>query len=173
MCMWVDVAVLVKTKSLQGGFVARSARDLPFLLREDQEVAFVPPVLDAPRRARILSITDRGDGCHEVAFDAVTDMDTANRLTGCHCLVRSDDLPEEPIAAGDGNMVGWCVHDVDVGYLGTVVEVIENPGQSLLSIARVEGGKPLLIPLVDEFVTGIDEDACRVNVHVPVGLLEL
>lgn len=170
---WIDVAVLVKTKSLQGRFVARSAGDLPFLLHEGQEVAFVPPVIDAPRRARVLSVADRGDGRHEVAFDTVTDADTANRLNGCHCLVRGDGLHGEEPAPEGGDVVGWRVHDVNAGYLGTITEVIENPGQSLLSIARVEGGRPLLIPLVDEFVTGLDEDACRVNVHVPVGLLEL
>lgn len=173
MCTWNDVAVLVKTKSLQGRFVAQSAKDLPFLLREGQEVAFVPPVIDAPRRARVLSITDRGDGCHEVAFDTVTDIDAANRLNGCHCLVRSDELPEEELASEEGDVVGWCVYDANAGYLGTVAEVIENPSQSLLSIARVEGGKNLLIPLVDEFVTGIGEDVCRVDVDVPIGLLEL
>ena len=49
---WTDVAVLARTKNLQGGFVAQSAAGLPFLLSEGLEVAFVPPVSDAPRAAR-------------------------------------------------------------------------------------------------------------------------
>lgn len=169
---WADVAVLAKTKNLQGGFVARAAAGLPFLLHEGLEVAFVPPALDAPRRARVASVQQSGDG-FLVFFDGIDGIDVAERLAGCHCLVRTDDVPEGSLAAADDGVLGWEVFDAAAGCLGTVVEVVENPGQSLLSIERAGDARPLLVPAVDAFVVGLDERARRIDVDVPAGLLDL
>ena len=35
------------------------------------------------------------------------------------------------------------------------------------------GGRTVLVPLVDAFVSGIDEDARRIDVDLPDGLLDL
>ena len=49
----------------------------------------------------------------------------------------------------------------------------DNPGQSLLVVDRADGQSPLLIPLVDEFLVGIDEERERIDVDAPAGLLSL
>ena len=53
---WIDVAYLAKPKNLNGGLVARGASGLPALLHEGLEAAFVPPVIDAPRHARVVNL---------------------------------------------------------------------------------------------------------------------
>ena len=169
---WADVAVLAKTKNLQGGFVAQSAAGLPFLLSEGLEVAFVPPVVDAPRRARVESISSADEHAAVVTFDAVHDIDTAEALVGCHCLVRRADLPQDLLDASSCTWSGWEVYDRSAGFLGEVAAVRTMPGQDLLEVAA-PAGHTVLIPLVDEFVAGIDEDARRIDVDVPSGLLEL
>ena len=70
-------------------------------------------------------------------------------------------------------MSGWEVHDTQAGLLGTLLRVEDNPGQSLLVVDRADGQSPLLIPLVDEFLVGIDEERERIDVDVPAGLLSL
>lgn len=170
---WADVAVLVKTKNLQGGFVVRSATGLPFLLTEGMEVAFVPPVHDVPRRGRVAAALEQGNGVHVVYFDTVGDIDVASQLAGCHCLVRREDLPADALAQGDETMIGWAVYGEELGFLGLLSDVVENPGQSLLSIQREGESRPLLVPAVSEFVVGIDEDARRIDVVLPAGLLDL
>ena len=135
---WTDVAVLARTKNLQGGFVAQSAAGLPFLLSEGLEVAFVPPVSDAPRRARVTTVSAIDDRTAVVAFDAVEGIDAAEALVGCHCLVRRADLPE-----------------------------------GALDVVPAAGGRTVLVPLVDALVAGVDEDARRIDVDLPDGLLEL
>ena len=170
---WTDVAVLARTKNMQGGFVAQSAAGLPFLLSEGLEAAFVPPVLDAPRRAQVTAVAPVDDRTAIVTFDAVEGIDMAEALVGCHCLVRRADLPEGALEAHAGAWDGWEVHDARTGLVGTVAGIQELPGQDLLEVVPAAGGRTVLVPLVDAFVSGIDEDARRIDVDLPDGLLDL
>ena len=170
---WMQVARLATTKTLQGGLVATVAPGLPFLLSAGMEVAFVPPQHDAPRRSRVLSVRDEGKGRHLVTFEGVDDVETASRLAGLSVLARRADLPQEVVLAEEEGLVGWEVHDVACGFVGTVGEVVESPGQILLSLDRPDGDEPALVPLVDAFLVGFDEDARRIDVSLPAGLLDL
>lgn len=170
---WTDVAVLAKTKNLQGGFVAQGATGLPFLLFEGLEVAFVPPVLDAPRRARVTSVAPTDERTAVVTFDVVEGIDAAEALVGCHCLARRADLPDGALDAPEGAWDGWEVHDTASGLVGSVSSIQEMPGQDLLEVSSAKEDRTILIPLVDAFVVEVDEDARRIVVDVPDGLLEL
>ncbi|WP_297155421.1 ribosome maturation factor RimM [uncultured Ellagibacter sp.] len=173
---WADVAWLATAKNLDGGLVVRSASGLPFLLEEGMEVAFVPPVLDVPRRAKVEEIRPQDDTSAVVWFEGVADIDTAKALCGCHVLVRREELPElaQAVAAAHSDGAsGWEVHDAKAGLLGTLSRVEDNPGQSLLIVDRAGGEGTLLIPLVDEFLIGVDDERERIDVDVPRGLLSL
>lgn len=170
---WVNVAELARTKTLSGGLVARSVPGLPFLLSEGLEVAFVPPRHEGPRRGIVESTKHEGKDAYLVTFEGVRDIDTAELLAGCYCLVRRADLPEDALVAVDDDLAGYEVHDACIGYVGIVEDVLENPGQTLLSVARAGGSGSALIPLVDAFVTGFDDDARRIDVALPDGLLDL
>ena len=175
---WMHVADLARTKTLQGGLVARSVPGLPFLLHEGLEVAFVPPQHDAPRRGIVRSMRDEGRGAYLVEFEGVDDIGTAELLAGCRCLVRRGDVPDAPSPADGGSLVGWEVHDGRAGLVGAVSGVVENPGQTLLEVSASPrdahgAARTVLIPLVDAFVVEIDEEARRIDVDVPAGLLDL
>ncbi len=169
---WVRAADLARTKTLQGGLVARSAPGLPFLLREGMEVAFVPPQHDAPRRARVMSVQDEGRGAL-VRFDVVESIEDAERLVGCSVLVRRDEVPEAGRAAEPEGLAGFELRDGRSGFSGVVEDVIEHPGQTLLVVGRADGGSAVLVPFVDAFVRGVDEGARRIDVELPDGLLDL
>lgn len=174
---WIDVAVLTKTKNLDGSFVAYSAAGLPFLLVEGMEVAFVPPQTDLPRTSIVKTIASKDDTAAIVAFDGINDLATAKRLVGCHCLIERA-LIDPAIFMEEPRMwAGWSVVDEQWGCLGEVANVVENPGQALIQVKR-EGesetdSAELLIPFVDEIVVYIDVDSSTINVHVPKGLLDL
>ena len=167
---WADIAVLAKPKKQQGGFDVPSAAGLPFLLEEGVEVAFVPPVIDAPRRATVSAIEEQGAD-YVVFFDGIEDRSTAEALAGCHCLVRRADLPEDALVISHG-LTGWSVRDEDAGFTGTVTDAIENPGQTLLEIEG-DDGRTVLVPLVDEFIVAFDEDARTLDLAAPAGLFDL
>ncbi|WP_165048054.1 MULTISPECIES: ribosome maturation factor RimM [unclassified Adlercreutzia] len=171
---WIDVATLAHTKNLNGGLVARAASGLPLLLSEGARVALVPPVLDAPRDVTVARISPRSEGEALVFFEEVETADVAELLVGCHCLMRRDevDLPSPDAASDLPSWEGWSVHDVRAGRVGEVEAVEDRPLQPLLVVARA-GGSPALVPLVEEFVVRIDEDARRIELDCPAGLLDL
>ena len=170
---WVDIATLAKTKNLQGGFVVESAANLPFLLEEGMEVVFVPPALDAPRKARVTSITQLAQRSAVVMFDAVCDIDTAEALAGCHCLVCRKHVPPEALLAARIDWAGWDVHDANTGLVGSVAGIAEMPGQDLLEVAAVGENRSILIPLVGAFIVGVNGEMRRLDLDVPAGLLDL
>lgn len=170
---WADVAVLAKTRNLNGGFVAESAAGLPFLLKPGAEVAFVPPVLDAPRRARVEAIEQCGERTAFVSLSGIDDIAAAKALVGCHVLARRYDIDWAALEELPASWEGWTVRDVVYGDLGAVSSVIENPGQTLIAVARPDGSGETLIPAVDEFVRAVDADALLIEVGVPRGLLDL
>ena len=156
----------------------RGTDGLPFLLEEGMEVAFVPPQIDCPRSAQVRSVRPAKDGAFLVSFDTVQDRGTAQGLVGCSCLAKRDALPPDFDAVHKRPLEGFQVVDRALGPLGTVDEVLDNPGQRLISVTRTEGllteGEgPLLIPWVDEFVKEVDEEAAQVSVEVPASLLDL
>lgn len=199
---WANVAKLTETKARSGGLVARCAAGLPFLLSEGIEVAFVPPVLDAPRRGRVTAVRPLGEGEAAVTFDSVGSIDVAEQLVGCCCLVRRDELSAEDRRAleeAELDLAGFQVWDAAAGFIGMVLCVVDNPAQSLLSVSRAAApdvpsgavasdalpeaaaaadsarrtSPEVLIPFVDELVTCIDVEAGRIDVNVPHGLLDL
>lgn len=171
---WVDVAVLAKPKNLNGGLVARGASGLPFLLYEGLEMALVPPVVDVPRRVTVAQAQDRADNEALVFFQEITDLSTAELVAGCHCLVREDDVDlavlEDAEALPDWE--GWEVHDEAEGLVGSVVSVDERASQPLITVERPDG-RTALIPLAEELIVSLDEDARRIDTKLPAGLLDL
>ena len=167
---WANVAELVKPKSLQGGLVARSAPGLPFLLCEGLGVAFVPPALDAPRRGTVVEVKELGGDVYLVTFDSVDTIDAAEALAGCSCLVKRSDLPSGFDEQDERGPVGFEVIDEAEGSLGSVVRIIDNGAQQLLSIGGPCG--EILVPLVDAIVLSMDEEQKIVFTRIPAGLLE-
>lgn len=172
MSSWVNIAVLLKAKNNEGGLSAKAAEGLPFLLSEGLEVTFVPPVLRVPRTGHVETVTEAGPGRYVVHFDTITDRNTAEELEGHYCLVRRADLPEGFDATQEGSLKGFSVIDAHAGVVGSIMRIEENPAHPLLVVATVSGAE-VLVPLVEEFLQGINEEACEVHVALPEGLLEL
>ena len=172
---WVDIAELTNTKNLNGGLVARCVAGLPFVLEEGMEVALVPPVLDAPRNVTVLFADAEGLDGGYVEFEEIDDVNIAEMVVGCHCLVRRDQLPASVSGYTANNAPDWAnweVYEQQEGYLGTVCGMREMPGQIMLEIDR-QSCDVLMVPMVDEFIVGIDEDAKIITLSLPAGFLEL
>lgn len=170
--LWANVATISKAKTNKGGLVVRAAAGLPFLLEEGMEVVFVPPVLRAPRSARVVEVDEMGPDRFLVSFDAVTDRNAAEALEGHGCLVRKVDLPEGYDRAQTLDIVGFTLVDAASGVVGVVSALEPNPGNPLLAVTRPEG-EEVLVPLVEELLECIDEEAREISMRLPDGLLDL
>lgn len=150
----------------------RSTAGLPFLLQEGDEVAFVPPQLDVPRRATVSYVNPIDERTAEVMFDDV-DGAAAQVLVGSHCLIDRSLVDESLFQEAPGSWEGWTVVDQELGQVGQVGSVIENPGQMLIEVIRPQGGQPALVPVVDEIVVDVDVKRKTVHVALPKGILDL
>lgn len=69
-------------------------------------------------------------------------------------------------------ILGFSVVDQDNQPVGTVEDVLDNPGQDLLKL-RHPGGNEVLLPLVDELLMSVDRENKTLHYRLPEGLLDL
>lgn len=169
---WKDVATLAKTRGLDGRFVAQPAADLPFVLEEGLQVAFVPPQTDLPRSGMVIYARPLDNGLCEVGFDSVADDASAHGLVGSHCLVRLEDLDEDMLYYEPQTWESWQVVEPDGTIVGTVVDLEENPAHPLLVVERPNGSQAYL-PVVDEFLELVNPEAREIVMNLPAGILDL
>ncbi|MBO4364892.1 MAG: 16S rRNA processing protein RimM, partial [Eggerthellaceae bacterium] len=168
---FVRVAYIAKTKYLEGSVVAQSADGLPFLLAEGLRVHFVPPTLRGPRTAVVHRVRQVGEDAYEVSFDGVSGIEDADKVVGCYCLAAKADVADFASLEAPPTLIGFSVVDSEHGLLGQVNDVLESPAQALLVVEGERG--QVMIPVVDEFLDGLDEDSRTVYVRIPESLLTL
>lgn len=172
---WVDIATLTKKRVQRTRFVARKAANLFYSPEVGVEVAFVPPRLDAPRRAHVAEVTECSNSNYEVVFDfeeGPWDEQALEALVGCHCLVRRTDMDAQQRPENESSVEGMNVVDAEAGALGTALAIESYPGQDMLVVRRPDGAQ-LLIPFVEALVTELDFERGLIQVALPSGLIEL
>lgn len=107
-----------------------------------------------PVRINSFKLVKKGDQqSFFVTIDQITDRTEAEKLKGLSVFLPSDDLNIDEDSELD--LIGFRIVDIETGDdQGEVVDVIDNPAHTLLQV--VENGA-YFIPLVDEYVTEIDE----------------
>jgi 16S rRNA processing protein RimM len=98
------------------------------------------------------------------AYEKVSDFQGCRLFltTGKRKSSRSENSP----------ITGFKVLLVNNSILGTIGDIINNPGQDLLKIISPEK-KEILIPFHDDFVVRIDKKKRTIMVQIPEGLIDL
>ena len=108
-----------------------------------------------------------------LGFEGVTDRTGAEGLRNTRLLLEEDDAePEDDEGWYEEDLIGLTVVTTDGTVLGEVSALHTREVQDLLEVRRADG-RELLVPFVEEIVPEIDEEAGRVVVDPPEGLLEL
>ena len=107
-----------------------------------------------------------------VRIEGVTDRTAAENLRGMEVYLTADELDELP--EGEHyvrDIIGYTVRDIASGTdIGTLADVIQNTAQSILDVRTAEG-RQVLIPAVDAFMRGIDDDAELISVELIPGFI--
>jgi 16S rRNA processing protein RimM len=110
-------------------------------------------------------------GTYLLGFEGVPDRTSAEALRNTRLVAE-----EEPVDEEDGwyeeDLLGFAVALADGTEVGTVAALHIRPVQDLLEVRLVGGGRAL-VPFVDEIVPEVDEEARRVVIDPPDGLLDL
>ena len=80
-------------------------------------------------------------------------------------VLRSDVQQEEDGLITWQDLVGWTIEDDETGMLGTIEHVDES---TLNTLATLADGR--MLPLHEDFIIDLDEDAHILHVHLPFAL---
>lgn len=109
-----------------------------------------------------------------VKLEGIDDRNAAEEIRGMEVSIYASDLEELP--EGEHyvrDLIGCRVVDraADGREVGVLRDVIQNTAQSILEVETAEG-KSVLIPAVDAFLKGIDEEAGVIEVELIPGFLD-
>lgn len=165
---FVPLGRVVKTHGLKGEVSVVPATDLPFVLPSGLEVWFVPPVAGI-RRTTVEGVRPGPKG-PLVQLADVHDISTASLLVGATIVTRAEDDPFVREEEGPGPE-GLLVVDESRGELGYIEDVIVTGAND---VWVVRGGRfgEVLLPVIDDVVLDVDEDARVAHVRLLPGLIE-
>lgn len=69
-------------------------------------------------------------------------------------------------------LIGYEVYTAD-GFIGKITDIDDNTDNPLFIVSDAAGQNIFFIPIVDDFITDIDQDDKRIEVDLPDGLLDI
>jgi 16S rRNA processing protein RimM len=164
---FVPLGRVARTHGLKGEVSVIPATDLPFLLPAGLPVWFVPPIQGFG--ATTIEGVRPGPKGPLVKLAGIDDISSASHLSGATIVTRAEDDPfdreEEP------DPVGLTVVDEQRGELGRVEDVIVTGANDVWVVRGGPFGE-VLLPVIDDVVLDVDEDARVATVKLLPGLIE-
>ncbi|GBF71969.1 ribosome maturation factor RimM [Paenibacillus sp. 598K] len=168
---WLNVGKLVNTHGLRGEVKILSQTDFP-------DVRFAPGselALHAPEGDRVVPLTVQSAREHKgmfiVKWKGLDHINEVEQYKGWAVKVARDEQVElEPDEYYYYEIVGCRVVTEDGEELGEITEIL-SPGANDVWVVERPKGKPLLLPVIDEVLIGVDVQAKRVTVRLLEGLI--
>ena len=158
-----EIGYFSKTHGIKGHLILKSELDFYF---ENVNACFIDLAgSKAPYFIAEIKENDRG---FIVLLEDVDAINKAKPLVGKKIFIDSKYVPEQEESI---NWIGYELIDKNFGSLGNITEVNDNGVQILVSINYKD--KEIILPLVDDFIEEIDEEAKQINFNAPEGLIEL
>ncbi|MCX6329806.1 MAG: ribosome maturation factor RimM [Bacteroidia bacterium] len=106
----------------------------------------------------------------KLKFEGYESVEKVSEFTGCKIFLTSGKTEENIIDLN--GLSGYKVYKIDNRLVGTVIDVIENPGQLLMKV-RIKKDKEILIPLHEDFIIKTDNKKKIIKMNLPEGLIDL
>lgn len=107
----------------------------------------------------------------KLIFSGYESVEKVSEFVGCQIFLNSNE-PDNTGKNANGNLTGFDVFLTDSTHLGTITDIIENPGQWLLVI-KSHAGKEILIPLHEDFIVSINKRKKSIQMDLPEGLTDI
>ncbi len=118
----------------------------------------------------ISSVNYEGGDILKIKLDGYDSFEKASMFAGCRVNKTTGTGKEK--AGDNSDITGFTVMLSDKSIVGTVEEIIQNPGQDLLRILSAEK-KEILIPLHTDFITAVSKKKKTITMDLPEGLMEI
>jgi len=107
----------------------------------------------------------------KIRFEGYGTYEKVSEFAGCRIYLTA--ISEDNVATDTpAGISGFKVISEDNCLIGTVSELVQNPGQDLLKIFSPEG-KEILIPFHKDLILGIEEMNKTITVELPEGLTDI
>jgi len=104
-------------------------------------------------------------------FKGYDTFEKVSEFTGCRIYLTT--ISEDNKTSGNTeSMTGFKVISGNKSIIGTVMEIVQNPGHDLLKILSPEG-KEILIPFHEDFILNTSDKKKTIMVDLPEGLTEI
>ena len=167
----IQIAQVLKSNGTDGELVL-SFRDYgPEDIRKDEPVFIEYDGLPVP--FFVESLVRRGQNKALVHLTDIESGEDADEIAGSAVYMKAEALGEEEYEEGDFSfLAGWTLHDTASGKpveVGTVTDFLDIPSNPCIEVETKNGA--VIIPLHEDLITGLDEDAEVLCMDVPAGLL--
>ena len=165
----VVVAEVRRPHGLQGEVALNLLSDNPARLGKGSELELVLPT--GERAVVVIEASRLMKDSVVVRLSGSRNRDDAERLRGGRLEVSRELVPPPP----EGSyyyfdLLDCACSDRREGYLGTVVEIVEDGGGLILKVD--DGARTLMIPFVHAYLKRVDTEAATIEVDLPEGLVE-
>ena len=113
----------------------------------------------------------QGGDVLKLKFEGYASYEKVNEFTGCRIFLTTINDANQPDNKPE-NIVGFKVILQNKNLIGTINEIIQNPGNYLLKIISPEK-KEILIPFHPDFIKDFDKRKKTIMVDLPEGLIDL
>ncbi|HPE86929.1 MAG: hypothetical protein PHU97_05895 [Bacteroidales bacterium] len=111
-------------------------------------------------------------GTVRIKLEYCESVEAAHQLTGKELFLERNGLRDTAIEATDVfQMVGWRIIEEKTGIIGTILDIIETPGQNLLLVSGAKGD--IFIPVHPDLIADFDEESKTLTMILPTGLADI
>ena len=164
------LGMVSKTQGYKGTLILHVDVDFPDTYKNMESVYVEKQHKLVPFFIEHISILQKGFA--RVKFEDVDSEEDARALVRCGLFLPVESLPElDKDQFYFHEVIGFLVNDKFLGDIGTVLDVIDIPGNPQLVVLHDQ--TEVFIPISNTFYRGIDKDKKIIFVSLPEGLIEV
>ncbi|MCA1741578.1 MAG: hypothetical protein LC630_03715 [Bacteroidales bacterium] len=156
---------ITKTYGFEGAVVVRSESGITGEPKQGEPVFVVIDGIPVPFFTR--DAFSPSHGTLVISFDDYLTSESVLSLKGCEVLIAGEAEEGEDLTG----LNGYTMTDSHSNFSGTIISVLQNPGQ-LLAVVNAPGGE-ILIPLHPDLIVRIDSKRKIIEMSLPEGLIRL
>jgi len=163
------LGTITKVHGYQGAVTVRLER--AFIERIPEPESVFLEVEGKPVPFFIADLEYPGADILRIKFEGYDSINKVREFTGCRVFLITGDIEKNP-ADNFGTLKGYKICSSENKITGTIIGIIENPGQILLNTD--DGcGREILIPLHEDLIISIDKKRKIIRMDLPEGLIDL
>ena len=164
------IAQVLKSNGTDGGLL------ISFLDVSPEDIDLQEPVFiyfdGLPVPFFIESFKGKGSGKALIRLTGIRNLKDAEEIAGLDIYAKKSSLKgssDEDEGLSVEDLVGWSLLDKDGRFIGEITDFEPIPGNPCLYVES--NGTSVMIPLHEDLILDIDEDAGTISVDIPEGLL--